>query len=63
MFDGHTVIRRAGIGQGIERAERPCAVSIIRVNATCRKCPHKVHRMEMKTAISFFIQQKTTYEI
>src|SRR5437588_2286592 len=24
----------------------------IRVNATCRKCPHKVHRMEMKTAIS-----------
>src|SRR5436853_2969715 len=21
----------------------------IRVNATCRKCPHKVHRMEMKT--------------
>src|SRR5262245_62897057 len=22
----------------------------IRVNATCRKCPHKVHRMEMKTA-------------
>src|SRR5437899_2671527 len=23
----------------------------IRVNATCRKCPHKVHRMEMKTAI------------
>src|SRR5258708_38921827 len=24
----------------------------IRVNATCRTCPHKVHRMEMKTAIS-----------
>src|SRR5262249_58857161 len=24
----------------------------IRVNATWRKCPHKVHRMEMKTAIS-----------
>src|SRR5207249_7589862 len=24
----------------------------IRVNATCRKCSHKVHRMEMKTAIS-----------
>src|SRR5699024_7900828 len=24
----------------------------IRVNTTCRKCPHKVHRMEMKTAIS-----------
>src|SRR2546427_7504884 len=24
----------------------------IRRNATCRKCPHKVHRMQMKTTIS-----------
>src|SRR3712207_8323741 len=31
----------------------------IRVNATCRKCPHKVHRMEMKTAISCTILRHT----
>src|SRR5438876_3623766 len=31
----------------------------IRVNATCRKCPHKVHRMEMKTAISCTIDRKS----
>src|SRR5437773_2332689 len=30
-----------------------------RVNATCRKCPHKVHRMEMKTAISCTILRHT----
>src|SRR5947208_6911316 len=30
----------------------PISTTKIRVNATCRKCPHKVHRMEMKTAIS-----------
>src|SRR5690349_16973528 len=29
------------------------------VNATCRKCPHKVHRMEMKTAISCTILRHT----
>src|SRR5207302_3948419 len=27
--------------------------------ATCRKCPHKVHRMEMKTAISCTILRHT----
>src|SRR6266700_5482279 len=31
----------------------------IRVNATCRKCPHKVHRMEMKTATSCTILRHT----
>src|SRR5438105_6638938 len=31
----------------------------IRVNATCRKCQHKVHRMEMKTAISCTILRHT----
>src|SRR3712207_7389926 len=31
----------------------------IRVNATCRKCPHKVHRMEMKTAISCTVLRHT----
>src|SRR2546421_12428422 len=31
----------------------------IRVNATCRKCPHKVHRMEMKTDISCTILRPT----
>src|SRR5205809_3141614 len=31
----------------------------IRVNATCRKCPHKVHRMEMKTAVSCTILRHT----
>src|SRR5256886_11859788 len=30
-----------------------------RVNATCRKCAHKVHRMEMKTAISCTILRHT----
>src|SRR5437660_667033 len=29
------------------------------INATCRKCPHKVHRMEMKTAISCTILRHT----
>src|SRR5205809_4888457 len=28
-------------------------------NTTCRKCPHKVHRMEMKTAISCTILSHT----
>src|SRR5439155_24712758 len=28
-------------------------------SATCRKCPHKVHRMEMKTAISCTILRHT----
>src|SRR5437667_5012118 len=27
--------------------------------STCRKCPHKVHRMEMKTAISCTILRHT----
>src|SRR3546814_12761014 len=31
----------------------------IRVNATCRKCPHKEHRMEMKKAISCTILRHT----
>src|SRR5580658_10582148 len=31
----------------------------IRVNATCRKCPHKMHRMAMKTAISCTILRHT----
>src|SRR2546427_11536719 len=31
----------------------------IRVNATCRNDPHKVHRMEMKTAISCTILRHT----
>src|SRR5690348_6506369 len=35
------------------------ALTKIRVNATCRKCPHKVHRMEMKTAISCTILRHT----
>src|SRR5436853_1102026 len=34
----------------------------IRVNATCRKCPHKVHRMEMKTAISCTILRHRSEE-
>src|SRR5438094_794757 len=29
------------------------ALTLILVNATCRKCPHKEHRMEMKTAVHF----------
>src|SRR3989449_4693768 len=33
----------------------------IRVNATCRKCPHKVHRMEMKTAISCTIRSEERF--
>src|SRR5699024_1066218 len=50
--DGHTVTIRPRILQAIELAAIAYPTTKIRVNATCRKSPHKVHRMEMKTAIS-----------
>src|SRR5579863_10570219 len=57
--DGHTVTIRPRILQAIELAAIAYPTTKIRVNATCRKCPHKVHRMEMKTAISCTILRHT----
>src|SRR5215813_14641861 len=50
--DEHTVTIRPRILQAICLAAIAYPTTKIRVNATCRKCPHKLHRMEMKTAIS-----------
>src|SRR5688572_32718352 len=57
--DGHTVTIRPRILQAISLAAIAYPTTKIRVNATCRKCPHKVHRMEMKTAISCTILRHT----
>src|SRR5690348_5708209 len=57
--DGHTVTIRPRILQAIQLAAIAYPTTKIRVNATCRKCPHKVHRMEMKTAISCTILRHT----
>src|SRR5207247_10106099 len=57
--DGHTVTIRPRILQAILLAAIAYPTTKIRVNATCRKCPHKVHRMEMKTAISCTILRHT----
>src|SRR5580704_10979331 len=57
--DGHTVTIRPRILQAIYLAAIAYPTTKIRVNATCRKCPHKVHRMEMKAAISCTILRHT----
>src|SRR5882757_11201159 len=57
--DGHTVTIRPRILQAIKLAATAYQPTNPRVNATCRKCPHKVHRMEMKTAISCTILRHT----
>src|SRR5438046_3769773 len=57
--DGNTVTIRPRILQAIQLAAIAYPTTKIRVNATCRKCPHKVHRMEMKTAISCTILRHT----
>src|SRR2546425_7938813 len=36
-----------------------CRLLLVKNNANYRKCPHKVHRMEMKTAISCTILRHT----
>src|SRR5712691_13301580 len=50
--DGHTVTIRPRILQSTSLAAIAYPTTKIRVNDTCRKCPHKVHRLEMKPAIS-----------
>src|SRR3546814_12412263 len=57
--DEHTVTIRPRIWEAMERAEIAYPTTKIRVNDTGRKCPHKVHRMEMKTAISCTILRPT----
>src|SRR3546814_8994779 len=57
--DEHTVTIRPRIWEAMERAEIAYPTTKIRVNDTGRKCPHKVHRMEMKTAISCTILRHT----
>src|SRR5262249_57348370 len=57
--DGHTVPIRPRILQAILLPAIAYPTTTIRVNATCRKCPHKLHRMEMKTAISRTVLRHT----
>src|SRR5687768_18002058 len=58
-FGWHNVTQRPRILQANLLAAIAYPTTKIRVNATCRKCPHKVHRMEMKTAISCTILRHT----
>src|SRR5262252_10397643 len=57
--DGHTVTIRPRILQSIYLEAIAYPTTKIRVNATCRKCPHKVDRMEMKTAMRCTILRHT----
>src|SRR3712207_7378626 len=57
--DGHTVTIKPRILHAISLAAIAYPTTKLRVNATCRKCQHKVHRMEMKTAISCTILRHT----
>src|SRR5437868_14968906 len=57
--DRETGTIRPRIGQASQLAAIAYPTTKIRVDATCRRCPHKVHRMEMKTAISCTILRHT----
>src|SRR5258708_8277981 len=57
--DGHTVTIGPRILQPIYLAAIAYPTTKIRVNATCRKGPHKAHRMEMKTTITCTILRHT----
>src|SRR6266851_6116976 len=57
--DGQTVTIRPRNLQAMQLPAIAYPTTKIRVNATCRKSPHKVPRMEMKTAISCTILRHT----